>query len=98
MGRFLSWIVALAAIALIGWWAWTTFGTSTRHYAPAGKGDAELDSQPVPEPLPAAPAAPAKAADTDGLPSAPIPYDQMKKGDPNAAPPKKDSDAKSVFY
>jgi hypothetical protein len=98
MGRFLSWVLALAVIAVIGWWAWTHYGPAADHYAPPGKVDAELDAQPTPEVPPQPAPTPAKATAADGLPSAPIPYDKLNRGEANTAPPEKKSDAKAVFY
>jgi hypothetical protein len=98
-------VLVLAGLILAGWWAHEHFSPHSNAYAPKDADDTELTAQPVPDqpasarqpPMPAS----AKAPDPT-LPSAPVPYDQLQKGDqppadPDAAPKDKSND-KAVFY
>lgn len=95
-------LFAALALLLLGIVAlWLVFGQGpdphTRAYAPPGRADQDLASQPAPEPqaLDATPRSEANPA----LPTGPIPYDQLKSKDDAAAPPEKHkSDDNTVFY
>ena len=103
MGRFITVGAGLLIAAAVAWFAYNSFAPGPPAYAPAGKPDTELAAQPAPEVEPqTSPPQRLTTADDGTLPSAPIPYDELNRRDPNApaagAPPKKDSDDKAVFY
>lgn len=103
MRQLFFWIVTLAIIGAVGFWAWSTFQPAPR-YANGAEDVVQAGAEPTP-PAPADPAfdqpPPQKAPDATGLPSQPVPYDQLNNGQPPAepgAPPAPKSDDKAIFY
>ena len=103
MRQLFFWIVTLAIIGAVGYWAYSTFQPVPK-YAPGPEDVAPVGAEPTPPPPdnPLDQPPPPKAPDAAGLPSQPIPYDQMNAGAPPpaepGAPPAPKSDDKAIFY
>jgi hypothetical protein len=102
--RNLFFLVLLVAALIVGGYVVHKTMMANRDYAPAAAEDTELAAQPTPDVPPPAPAtAPPSKVDANAtLPAGPIPYDQLKKGDPVPATPgetpKNNSNDKAIFY
>ncbi len=102
MRQLFFWIVTLAIVGAVGWWAYSTFQPGER-YAKGPEDVAAAGAEPTPPP-PVDPTLdqppPQKAPDEAGLPSQPVPYDQLNNPPPveAGAPPAPKSDDKAIFY